>query len=153
MLTRALSYVGRSDQSVINRYSILPAMLQAVERQRPVWFRSSPGNLAALGRMVAFCEARDVPVRLIVGPYLPVYLDKVANYDAWLASVQAAVGEDVEIWDYSDRIDDLSGFSDRIHLNLEGSKMLVPYLVEDRFFDTAGGPARSPRLTSDRADG
>ena len=153
MLTRALSYVGRSDQSVINRYSILPSMLELVEREPPVEFTSRPENLRALRRMVDFCEARGVAVRLIVGPYLPQYLDKVTNYDAWFASVQAAVGEDVEIWDYSDRIDDLTGFSDRIHLNLEGSKMLIPYLLEDRFFEPAGAAATAASLASDRADG
>lgn len=135
MLYRALA-AGDSDQGTINRYKISPAVLALAEDQEVAQTRLRPENAAALGRMVAFCRERGIPVRLVIGPYLPVFRSKMDGYDAWTAALGAAVGG-APLWDYSGAVDDVTAFADRVHLNYRGARLLAPRLVGDGFFDPA----------------
>jgi hypothetical protein len=38
------------------------------------------------------------------------------------------------IWDYSQAVEDISGFADRVHLNEYGSGLLLNHLIHDGFF-------------------
>jgi hypothetical protein len=140
MLYRSLA-AGASDQGTINRYKISPAVIAIAEEQGGEPMRLRPENAAALGRMIAFCREREVPVRLVIGPYLPVFRSKMDGYDAWVAELGEAVGG-APIWDYSRAIDDVTAFADRVHLNYRGARLLAPRLVKDGFFDPdVAGPA------------
>ena len=149
MLYRSLA-AGVSDQGTINRYKISPAVIAIAENQEVAQTRLRPENAAALGRMVAYCETRDIPVRLVIGPYLPVFRSKMDGYDAWLAELSEAT-DGAPIWDYSGAIDDVTAFADRVHLNYRGARLLAPRLVEDGFFEpTVSRPptAASPSTAS-----
>ncbi|PAP77159.1 hypothetical protein [Rubrivirga marina] len=135
MLYRSLA-AGASDQGTINRYKISPALVAAAERQEVAETRLRPENLAALGRMIAFCGERRIPVRLVVGPYLPAFRSKMTTYDAWVDAVSDGVGG-VPIWDYSQAVTDVTAFADRVHLNYRGARLLAPRLFEDGLFDPA----------------
>ncbi len=140
MLYRSLA-AGGSDQGTINRYKISPALIAAADRQAPTQTRLRYGNAAALGRMVSFCQARGIPVRLVIGPYLPAFRAKLEGYDEWVDAVREAAGG-APVWDYSEATDDVTAFADRVHLNYRGARLLAPRLVEDGLFDPdVAGPA------------
>ena len=86
--------------------------------------------------MIAFCGERRIPVRLVVGPYLPAFRSKMTTYDVWVDAVSDGVGG-VPIWDYSQAVTDVTAFADRVHLNYRGARLLTPRLFEDGLFDPA----------------
>ncbi|WP_420453982.1 hypothetical protein [Rubrivirga sp.] len=146
LLFRALGSAGASDQGQINRYTVSPELVEATRRGGPTELRARPENLDALGRIVAFCRAEGVELRLVIGPYLPAFREKIGTYDAWLARVrQAANG--TPIWDYSNALDDPSLFADRLHMNHRGAQALTPILIADGLFDPATPPVPRPLRT------
>ncbi len=142
LLFRALA-AGASDQGEINRYTISPELVEATRRGGPTELRARPENLEALGRIVAFCRAEGIELRLAIGPYLPAFREKIGTYDAWLARVRRAAG-DTPVWDYSDALADPSLFADRLHMNDRGAQALTPTLVADGLFDPTSPSPTSP---------
>lgn len=148
VLFRSLA-AGASDQGEINRYKISPALVAATERMEPEPLDLRERNLDALRRMIAFCEEEGIEVRLAIGPYLPAFRERIDGYDAWVARVREAAGG-ARIWDYSEAIDDVTAFADRLHMNYRGAQILTPRLVADGFFDAGTRPTAGSTLTDSR---
>lgn len=128
LFLRALYYLGRSDQGWINDYRIGEAQLAAL-REAPV-VDALPelreANLAALGRLVAAARAAGCEVKLVVGPYLPLYRRTLGWWPAFLARLTEAAGAPVV--DLSLAVDDPTAFADRLHLNRRGVAPLLAAL-------------------------
>ncbi|HQU09331.1 MAG TPA: hypothetical protein PLV25_05155, partial [Opitutales bacterium] len=133
---RSLYFFDRSKNDQTDwcvRDSINPEFLKnytldprACETLRPV----CEENLAALGRILATCKARNIPVALIVAPYLPHYIERLQEpFEQWLRQVQAYVGDSYPIHDYSGAIFDISCFQDNLHMNVAGSRKLLEQLL------------------------
>ena len=146
MLFRSLAAAGATDQGEINRYTISPGLIASTRRETPEPLRSNPENLAALQEIVAFCEANDIELRLVIGPYLPIYRERIPAYDEWVASVREAAGG-MRVWDYSLAIDDETAFADRVHMNYRGARQLTPILVADGLFDLDSAAPPDTTLT------
>jgi hypothetical protein len=130
---RALYFLRRSDQDMVNHYRIEPALLAAVRVMPGFELTAREDNLEALGRIVRLAREKGIEVRLAVTPNLPDYVAHATNRTAWLARVrQAADGE--PIWDYG-RADSVPAhFADRVHLNDLGASLFAARLVRDGFF-------------------
>ena len=135
MFLRSLFYLHRSDQSWVNRYRILPSVLASVGTAAPEEPRILPENLEALRRVLALSRDEGIPTRLLVSPYLPGCVERMAGFRAWTAAVRKFTGPRVRIWDYSAAVKDPSCFADRVHMNEQGSRLFIERLKADGFFD------------------
>jgi len=137
MFLRTLYYLNTSDQSWINRYRIGPAMVQSLREAQGEELGLLPENLDALRHIIDTAKQNGIAVRLVIGPYLPQYRQHLTNLSGWIKTLQS-VATDVPIWDYSTAVEDIGSFADRLHLNYDGSLLLLKRLKEDGFF--ASGP-------------
>jgi hypothetical protein len=144
---RALYFLRRTDQDMVNHYRIEPALLAAARAEPPFELAAHDDNLAALGRIVRLAHDSGIEVRLIVTPYLPDHIAHAAHYGAWLARVRRA-GGDEPVWDYSRADSDAAHFADRVHLNDLGAPAFAARLVRDGLFGTLADPAGAPAPTA-----
>lgn len=133
MFLRTLYYLNASDQSWINRYHISPALIQSVQPGQQQELSSLSVNLEALRRIIDTAKQKGVVIRLVVGPYLPEYRQRLSNFSDRIKNVQTIV-PDVPIWDYSIAVETISAFADRFHLNYQGSLLFLKRLETDGFF-------------------
>ena len=145
MFLRALYYYQQSDQTWINRYTINPALLQSIQLGRPEKLTALPENVAALRRIVNTAKIQHIGIRMVVGPYLPAYGSRLANLHGWAEEVERAVASDIPVWDYSTAVKDTTAFADRLHLNYQGSLVLLKELLRDGLFEE---PTPYPALES-----
>jgi len=129
MLSRNAYYLRHSDQDWVNRYVMTPEALQAQRVAPPLELSSRPEELRALGELVRWLDGRHIPVMLVIGPYLPEYRARIANYDVWLAELRGELGGH-PVLDYSQAIQDRSLFADELHINAEGTARLSALLAE-----------------------
>lgn len=131
MFLRALFYLGRDDQMWINSYTIGAPLLAAVRAQADEPLQLAPPrseNMNALARMRIHCEARGIPMALVLGPYLPAYRQRLTGLADWLATIEAAADESVSDWSLSVSQDDC--FADTLHLNSRGANILMPQVKQ-----------------------
>ncbi len=138
---RALYYARRSDQDLINRHHIPPALVEEARAEADFDLPALPENLAALGRIAVLARERRIPLRFIVVPYLPEHLAHARNWDAWLEAIRGAAGSDARIWDYGHAVTDHEQFADRVHLNELGATPLAARLVADGVLAIDGASA------------
>lgn len=127
MFLRALYYVGRDDQTWINRYTIGEALLDRSKAQAsiPLPLPQPPAvNLDAVVRIRDICKDRGITLVLVLGPYSPLYRQRLTNIEDWVASIEAAL--DAPVADFSRAIKDHSCFSDHLHMNARGASELFP---------------------------
>jgi hypothetical protein len=134
MFLRILYYLNVPDQTWINRYQINSALAQSTRYARSETLAVIPENLAALKRIINTAQREGIGVRLVLGPYLPAYGERLVNLQDWIEEVGKGVKSDTPIWDYSTAIKDATAFADREHLNYRGSLILLKELVQDGLF-------------------
>jgi hypothetical protein len=139
MFLRALYYQGVTDQTWINRYQINRTLLNSAANGNSHELKTFPENLAAMKRIVSHAQSLGISVRVVVGPYLPAYGKSLSNMHRWVREVEKEMAGGISIRDYSDAISDVSAFADRMHLNYEGSCVLLKRLIRDGVF-TASPP-------------
>jgi len=89
-------------------------------------------NLEALTRICQYADARQIRLRLVIGPYWKEFRKGWSNYDAWKAALQKAAGKH-EILDYSEVFfDHAEYFNDEMHLNATGAACFTRKLVEEK---------------------
>lgn len=128
MFLRTLYYLDRTDQRWANRYVISEEVIEEARTAEPMELRILPENLAALERLRETAEEREIEVRLVMGPYLPIYAETITNLDDWMADLERRSG--LRVWDFSRAVEDIHGFSDRVHMTPEGSEILVGKMIE-----------------------
>jgi len=134
LFLRALQYRGQSDQSWINRSRISQELLESVPTMEPTQLPLEDGKLASLRRILTHAHSREIEVRLVLGPYLPLYADKISNLEIWLSTIRAEVEPAVPVWDLSRIIRSSDAFADRIHLNERGAREVGDRLARCGFF-------------------
>lgn len=134
LFIRSLYYCNKSDQFWINRYRILPSLLETASKTPAKEMGLLPENSMAFSRILDLAREQGIPVRLLISPYLPGYAKKIQNLSDWVKRIQTLAGMEFHIWDYSQAIEDISGFADRVHLNEYGSGLLLNHLIHDGFF-------------------
>lgn len=129
----ALHYMRRSDQDWIMRSVMPPGLRNAAPS---VWQLPTPGNLAALNRMIQALRRRGVEVRLVLAPYCPA----PSNMGEFAQAVERSSG--LPVWNYSAALRDQDEFADTVHLNERGSRALLALMKRDGFFGMTAPPAR-----------
>jgi hypothetical protein len=134
----ALLHLERDDQSRAHEGVINPALIAdskagaASANAGP--YELLPENAAALRAIVELCQQRGIPIRLIIAPFFPGYLQNRALPD-WKRRVRDISGQ--PIWDYSDTLVSPELFADRIHLNGKGARAMLETLMRDGVFEPA----------------
>jgi hypothetical protein len=131
LMPRILFHCFSDDQGLTNFYVAKPEFLAETPIAADDW-QIQDGNPAAVARIVSWARERNIPVRLVVGPFWPA-----AEVDATLSErVIAAVGSvtDEKVWDYSGSLADHRFFADHVHLNAEGTMELHRVMLESGFF-------------------
>jgi hypothetical protein len=142
MFLRALYYLTASDQTWINRYQISPALVHSLRTSQENSLTMFPENLKALERILGTARQENIAVRLVISPYLPNYAQRLSNIRGWVQQVEA-VTMGIRVMDYSAAVTATSAFADRLHLNYDGSMLLLKMLVRDGVFQTGKDTAES----------
>ncbi len=126
---RAAFYVGRTDQSWINRGApISPAMMEAYRAEPPVDFRLDPDAVARLAALLDDLEGQGVRTLLVAAPYHAVVEEHAPTVTVWPAELAAAL--DRPVVDLVSAIPGDEGFADPLHLNLAGARQAQPLWLE-----------------------
>lgn len=141
---RVLYYLRRSDQNWINRYRISPEIVRESHDMSTTTWENRKENINALMDVMSIANRFGTRVVIIVSPYLPGYIDKVLNFDAWLTELRTLVGGQATVWDYSRALTDLDYFADRVHLNEDGSRRLLDIMRNDGIFVIKGPRETDP---------
>ena len=133
LFLRSLSYLRRGDQDWINRHRIRDDAVEAIVGSAPDSLAPPrESNVEALGRIVSDARARGAQVRLVLAPYLPEYRVQLGNLERWRAGLEAELGEPV--WDFSGAVSERAAFSDHLHLNQRGARILLEQMRASEFF-------------------
>jgi hypothetical protein len=133
MHLRALYYLNKSDQNWINRYTISQEIIDSIEAVEPFELELNEAQLATMQELLKVARQHSVAVKLVMSPYFPAYTERIQNLPDWLNKLEQATG--LDILDYSKAVTDTNGFSDRLHLNPEGSLALLKQMLNDGVFN------------------
>jgi hypothetical protein len=131
LMPRILFHSFGDDQGLTNFYVAKPEFLAETPIAAADW-QIEEGNPDAVARIVSWARERNIPVRLVVGPFWPA-----AEADAQVSErVIEAIGRvtDEKVWDYSASLADHRFFADHVHLNAEGTMELHRAMLESGFF-------------------
>jgi hypothetical protein len=135
-LFRILYYIGRTDQTWINRYALSPELVdQARNDPTPVRLGISLESLSALSRIDKLLAEEGIAVRYIIAPYMPAWRNRIANMEEFKQQIGSVLRKGTPICDYSDALNENAYFADRIHTNLTGAVPLFEIMRADGLFD------------------
>ena len=118
---RAAFYVGRSDQSWINRGApVTAAMIAAYRAEPPVAFSLDADAVAWLDALLDDLEGQGIRTILVAAPYHAVVAEHAPGVTAWPAELAAVL--DRPVIDLVTAISGDEGFADPLHLNLDGAR-------------------------------
>ncbi len=92
-----------------------------------VSFKVPEKHVQDLKNLTDYCRKKNVPVKLVLGPFFPNY--QVKNLDVLVKRVEEATG--CKVYNYGHSIDDGTAFSDFLHANLKGGKTMVDLMIRD----------------------
>ncbi len=138
LFLRALYYLGRDDQSWINRYVIQPEFAKSYQPSpgfvRGIQETIPPDSVRAFRKILAQAEESGAEVRLLVSPFLPAHISRLHDlYDKRKTEIENLAGG-LHVWDYADALDDIRCFADPLHMNIEGARLVLWQMVADGFF-------------------
>jgi len=126
-LFRSLFYMFKADQNWINRYKITEGFNQKVLEMPAKNFSCNKKDLMILRQIVVMLKKKDVNVYLYLAPYLPNYLSKINNLSFQIAYIEKEIG--VKVINLSRSLSKPDFFSDRVHINEEGAKLVANLLI------------------------
>lgn len=126
-LFRSLFYMFKADQNWINRYKITEGFNQKVLEMPTKNFSCNKKDLMILRQIVVMLKKKDVNVYLYLAPYLPNYLSKINNLSFQIAYIEKEIG--VKVINLSRSLSKPDFFSDRVHINEEGAKLVANLLI------------------------
>ncbi len=83
-----------------------------------------------LKEMVAYAQAKNVPVKLVISPYFPNF--RVDKLDELKRAVEAATG--LQVNDYRAALADPTAFGDFMHPNKKGAMQYLDLMKRDSLF-------------------
>lgn len=126
LTVRALAYLGRSDQSWINRLTPIrqpgKAPPEDVQRRR---YEVDDASLAALERIIALSKENGIELIPVIAPYHPTVTRQIDSPYDWIDVVKARLGEEIDILDLSRALPGDAEFQDYQHLNIIGARALA----------------------------
>jgi hypothetical protein len=123
----------RNDQDAVMNGTVPEALLEEVDRLEPFEMVIDPDELKALRGLVDDARLQGVQVRLVYGPYLPPFAQKMVNLDEFLKKIGEGAG--TEVIDLTRAIDDENLFADRVHPNGRGRHVLTKMLIARGVFN------------------
>ena len=88
--------------------------------------------MEALSRICAYADAKNIPIRLLIGPYWKEFRKRIVNFEPWKARLQEAAGQH-HIYDYSEAFSEHTDFfNDEMHLNAVGANEFSQKLVAEK---------------------
>jgi len=141
LFLRVIYFLSKSDQSWINDGVVDPEVARnwkVSRKEEDLWKVPADKKLKGLLDLVHFADQKKIPIKLVIGPYIKGYTEQLENYQQWKTAVQEAVGNDHQIYDFSNSIENELNFADMVHLNRSGSVEFLQQLKGAGFF------ARSP---------
>jgi hypothetical protein len=133
MYLRALYYLNKSDQNWINRYKISQEVIESIGEVQPFDLPLPEVQLTTLQALLEVADNHNIVVKLVMSPYFPAYSERIENMQTWLGTLTRSTG--LPVLDYSQAVTDSNGFSDRLHLNPEGSLVLLQQMMKDGVFN------------------
>jgi hypothetical protein len=133
MYLRTLYYLNKSDQNWINRYKISQDVIDSINEVEPFTLPLPETQLTTLQEILEVARNHNIVVKLVMSPYFPAYSERIENMQTWLGTVARTSG--LPVLDYSRAVTDANGFSDRLHLNPEGSLALLQQMMKNGVFN------------------
>jgi len=136
---RVLYFIDKNDQTWINRHKVDPGFVSSYmpgPQSGQMFAQISPSKLNALLNIIDLAHKNSVEVRILIGPFLPKHILHIPQFSTWKQKLSEALPTGYKIWDYSTAITSNIAFADPVHLNYEGSRMLLNMLLGDGFFTT-----------------
>lgn len=111
--------------------TIPPDLAKEWQNGGPVQMPIIEANLEALRRICAYADARNIPIRLLIGPYWKGFRMRMINFEQWKTRLQKAAGQH-HIYDYSEAFREHTDFfNDEMHLNAVGANEFSRKLVAE----------------------
>ena len=151
MLWRLLYHVWKPPFDRVHSGTMTPELLAEIRKRGDYHMTSFVENEAALQRMVDYARQRDIPMRIVVTPYLEDQFSKFTNFAAWKTKV-AGLAHGQRVWDYSHRFASPALFRDSEHMNSAGTTRLLRVMVDDGFYDGVRSPSSTTHPALVRSD-
>jgi len=132
LLPRIVVHLNRDDQTLINEFRASPDVLDSVTIAPTDWPIKSR-NIAALNRLATLAKDRGIPLRLVLGPFWPHFIDGSDLPENIITAAESETGADV--WDFSRSIGDSFAFADHVHLNVSGTAQLHSLMAKAGVFN------------------
>jgi len=126
---RSMFYLNKTDEDWLLDRVINDAMVAGIDNYITDTIKIEKGVMEHLATTVNFAKSKGVDVQLVINPYYPPYLDKLANLDQLKLQAERATG--MKVHDYSRSVTDRDGFGDYQHLNKAGSQIFLDKLKAD----------------------
>lgn len=132
LLLRSAMFLKKSDQSwIMDSQLNEEAMKQAVEESDATLIRSEE-NVNAFRRVLETAKKHGVKVKLVLAPYHPDYLKRLADIENWLVWLETELGQKIE--NHSALISERESFADHLHMHEKGAVLLAERLDSIEFF-------------------
>ena len=151
MLWRILYHVWKAPFDRMHSGTMTPQLLAEIRRRGDYHMTSFAENEAALRRMVDYARQRDIPMRIVVTPYLKEQFGKFTNFPTWKAKVEG-LARGQRVWDYSHSFDNPALFRDSEHMNSAGTTRLLQVMVHDGFYDEVRAASKTTHSVLVRSD-
>lgn len=128
---RSLYYLRHGDQDwIMYDRPMTPDVIAAIPRDRYAQWHIRPESREALRQLAEELEARHIAPVLYIAPFHPAFHKLVPQYEAWVHDFQRELGPGLPIIDLSSRFSDNDYFSDIVHTNLRGSRVVMDVLAQ-----------------------
>lgn len=128
---RALYYRNRSDADWLLDRVITDRLAAQVDSMS---YGMTPKLAQPLFDLVAYARTKNVPVKLVIGPYFPGFSKRVERLDDLKQQVEQQTG--LPVHDYRDALTDPTVFGDLQHPNKKGSIQYIDLLRKDGVLPT-----------------
>jgi len=131
MTLRAFYQLHRSDQDwIMYDRPMTPEVLAHIPLDEFKDYHSRPESVAALRRLVNELQASGIKPVLYIAPFHPYFRKLVPRYVEWESALQRDFGADEPILDMSQMLGDNENFTDLLHVNIHGSRLVTAAMAE-----------------------
>lgn len=111
--------------------SMSPVLKAQIERAPTEVMEAFQPNWQALDRIIATAREHGTKVAVVITPYFPAYIAKVANFDAFFADLKRRLPADVPVLDTRRAVTSEAQFVDALHINQDGVHAMLASLETD----------------------
>ena len=128
---RALYYVGKTDTTLLNDRVISERALNKKFEDTEKLYDTLA--IADFKSMVNYCRNENIPFKIVLNPYLPIYRKEMKDVDQFIKELSAGIK--APVLDYSTAIKETNHFADYFHINKNGSMELMQIFTRDKIFE------------------